>query len=444
LNGPILNRTRIPSGCEDGQAVLLMIVGMSVLLIGALGLAFDGAQMYAQQQMARSAADAAAQAGMMSIYRGTNVTASNPFGTGSTPAAFTCSTSDGRTPCVYARLNGFGADASDVVIVSFPTTIAGVSNLSTGGVAALAVSVQRTLKTGLIQFLGPSTSIVHASATAGLIGSIPDCLTTLSPAGNAALLITNNVTVALHNCGITVNSNAAQALTVSNNVTVQAASVQVVGGDSISSNGSVLPNPTLNAPATGDPFASIPAPSYSAAGCLTNTVVNSTVATLNPGVYCGGISISNNSTVTFNPGTYILLGGGLIANGNVTLTGVGVTFYNTFNATHPYGPVTFINNVTATLSASPAGALQGILFFQDRNAPFGFTETFQNNSGQSMTGVLYFPKSLVSMGNNGSVGHRNIAIVGYTVQISNNASLTITIDLTEAGAPQELGIALIK
>jgi hypothetical protein len=440
-----LNRDRIRSGCEDGQAILLMIVGMSVLLIGALGLAFDGAQMYAQQQMARSAADAAAQAGMMSIYRGTNVTAPSPFGTGSTPAAFTCSTSDGRTPCVYARLNGFGAAASDIVIVSFPTSIGGVSNLATGGVAAVAVSVQRTLQTGLIRFLGPSTSTVLASATAGLIGSIPDCLTVLSPAGNAALSISNNATVSLHNCGITVDSSAPQALTVSNNAIVQAASIQVVGGDSIGNNASVLPNPTLNVSPAGDPFASVAAPAYSASGCITNmTIANNQVATLNPGVYCGGITISNNSTVTFNPGTYILLGGGLTANNNVTLNGNGVTFYNTFNAMNPYGPVTFGNNVTATLSATASGSLQGILFFQDRNAPTGFTESFNNNSSQSITGVLYFPRSLVSLGNNGSLGHRNMAIVANTVQISNNASFTVTIDLSQPGAPQELGIALVK
>ena len=440
-----MNSRKIHSVREAGQAVLLLILGLSIFLIGALGLALDGAQMYAQQQMARAAADAAAQAGIMSIYRGTNVTASSPFGTGASPAAFTCSTSDGRTPCVYARLNGFGGTASDVVTVSFPTIIPGVSNLSPTGVAAVAVNVRRTLNTGLLRFIGPSTSTVQANAIAGLIGSVPDCVTALSPVGNGALSISNNATVSLHNCGITVDSSAAQALTVSNNAVVQAASIHVVGGDSIGNNASVLPSPTLNAPLAGDPFASVPAPSYSASGCMINvTITNNQVATLNPGVFCGGLTISNNSTVTFNAGTYILLGGGITANNNVTLTGNGVTFYNTFDATHPYGPVTFGNNVNATLSATPSGALQGILFFQDRNAPTGFTESFQNNSSQSITGVLYFPRSLVSLGNNGSIGHRNLAIVANTVQISNNASLTVTIDLTEAGAPEELGIALVK
>ena len=60
-------------GREDGQAVILVVVAMSVLLIGALGLAIDGGQMYAQRQMAQAAADAAAQAGIMSIFTGTNI-----------------------------------------------------------------------------------------------------------------------------------------------------------------------------------------------------------------------------------------------------------------------------------------------------------------------------------------------------------------------------------
>ena len=84
------------SGLEDGQSILLVVVAMSVFLIGALGLAIDGAQMYAHRQMAQAAADAAAQAGMMSIFRGTNATATFPFGTGNPPiASSACTTTDG-------------------------------------------------------------------------------------------------------------------------------------------------------------------------------------------------------------------------------------------------------------------------------------------------------------------------------------------------------------
>ena len=70
----------------------LLLAGLA-FLIGALGLAIDGAQLYGHRQMAQAAADAAAQAGILSIFDGTNV-GTNAFGS----AAPTCSTADPTTP----------------------------------------------------------------------------------------------------------------------------------------------------------------------------------------------------------------------------------------------------------------------------------------------------------------------------------------------------------
>jgi len=91
---------------EEGQAIIIVALAMSIFLIGAVGLAVDGGHMYAQRQMAQTAADAAAQAGIQSIFTGTNTgTGGAGFSTGS---LFTCGTSDARTPCAYASQNGFG------------------------------------------------------------------------------------------------------------------------------------------------------------------------------------------------------------------------------------------------------------------------------------------------------------------------------------------------
>ena len=46
---------------EAGQAILLVIAAMSVFLLGAVGLAVDGSNLYAHRQAAQAAADAAAQ-----------------------------------------------------------------------------------------------------------------------------------------------------------------------------------------------------------------------------------------------------------------------------------------------------------------------------------------------------------------------------------------------
>ena len=156
------------SGRETGQSVLLLIVGLSLFLIGALGLALDGGQMYAQRQMAQSAADAAAEAGILSILGGTNATSAFPFGTGTPPIPFTCSTTDGRTPCVYWRTNGFGETASDTVSIDYPATMAGVP-LSSDPVPAIRVTVRRTLNTGLIRFIGPSTTSISAIGVAAIV-----------------------------------------------------------------------------------------------------------------------------------------------------------------------------------------------------------------------------------------------------------------------------------
>src|SRR5258708_31228679 len=103
------------SGNENGQALLLVVVAMSLFLIAALGLVMDGAQIYAHRQMAQDAADAAAQAGIMSIFTGTNVTGGNPFGTGTSPGAHTCTPTDPITPCVYAPNNQFSATAAATI-----------------------------------------------------------------------------------------------------------------------------------------------------------------------------------------------------------------------------------------------------------------------------------------------------------------------------------------
>ena len=50
---------------EKGQAILLVVVAMAIVLVGGLGLAIDGSQLYAHSQMAQAAADAAALAGAM-------------------------------------------------------------------------------------------------------------------------------------------------------------------------------------------------------------------------------------------------------------------------------------------------------------------------------------------------------------------------------------------
>jgi hypothetical protein len=410
-------------GREDGQAVILVVVAMSILLLGALGLAIDGGQMYAQRQMAQAAADAAAQAGMMSIFDGTNATSAHPFGTGTPPlASSTCTTTDGRTPCVYARNNGFGGTAADTVTLSFPATVSGVT-LWSGSVPAFAVTVQRTLRTGLIRFVGAgATSSIAAKATAALVGAVsPDCIYVLDPSAQNAFQATNGATVALSGCGIAVNSTNSDALTVSGGSSVTASAISVVGGDSISNGGSTTPAPTTGAAPAVDPFASLPAPTVGACN-YTNYSPGYGTWALTPGTYCGGINISNGATATFAAGTYIINGGALSLVGGTTDTGSGVMFYLTgTNAT--YGSVNISNGANVTFSAPTSGPYTGVVFFQDRTITSSVNATFSGGVSMKITGTLYFPTTSVLFSNGSSVTNVYTAIVAKQVSFTGGTSL---------------------
>lgn len=393
-------------GSEGGQAIMLLVVAMSIVLFGALGLAIDGGQMYAQRQMAQAAADAAAQAGIMSIFDGTNATSSHPFGTGSPPiASSACTTADLRTPCVYARDNGFGGTANDKVTLSFPTTVSGVT-LSSGAIPAFTITVQRTLKTGLIRFipLAPTTSSITANATAALVGApSPYCIMALDPSAKDAFLVQNGSTVTLSGCGVAVNSTNSEAALIYTHA-VTAPEMDVVGGFP----GCILPTICPTVVKTGvktiaDPLVSLP-PLVPAA-CVSPNPPTSVggIVPYTPGTYCNGITVPNGATATFAAGNYVISGGGVNFNGG-TADGSGVMFYLT-GSNASYQSLNIFNSYNSsathlTLSAPTSGTYLGVLFFQDRSKPTTSPgASIAGGNFMQLTGSLYFPTTGVSFSN---------------------------------------------
>jgi hypothetical protein len=165
---------------EKGQATLLVLLASSIFVIGALGLAIDGAQLYAHRQMAQVAADAAAQAGIMTYFDGTNTSSNSPSASPYTCLPADVNTSPYKTACKYAALNGFvPTSGGDNVQLEYgnsaspsPSTPAGVS-LSSDPVSWVKVTVTRNVRTTLIGFVGAANSInVKAVATAAIVNVI--------------------------------------------------------------------------------------------------------------------------------------------------------------------------------------------------------------------------------------------------------------------------------
>jgi Flp pilus assembly protein TadG len=86
--------------------------------------------------------------------------------------------------------------------------------------------------------------------------------------------------------------------------------VQATGAASASSisSGAMVNNPIYNQTVISDPLAYETAPVFSACTSGDTSLNITTTRTLNPGTYCGGLTIGNNANVTLNPGLYIITG----------------------------------------------------------------------------------------------------------------------------------------
>ena len=174
-----------------------------------------------------------------------------------------------------------------------------------------------------------------------------------------------------------------------------------------------------------DPLAYVQPPSYGA--CSYNSFsLNGNYGTsgspyqMNPGVYCDGISFNGNFYLKFNPGTYVLAGGGMSVNGNATMTGTGVTFYNTAG-TGGYKGIVLNGNVILTFSAPTSGTLSGILFFQDRLIPGSAAgSTINGNSGSTIDGALYFPTTTLTYNGNSSINGYSIVVADKWIANGNS------------------------
>ena len=89
--------------------------------------------------------------------------------------------------------------------------------------------------------------------------------------------------------------------------------------------------------------------------------VDGTVTTIQPGVYCGGLRITDGAQVTMSPGIYVIKDGPLLVDKGANLTGHGVSIVMKGLAAN----LTFDYNPTISLKAPTSGPFAGILIYDD-------------------------------------------------------------------------------
>jgi hypothetical protein len=218
-----------------------------------------------------------------------------------------------------------------------------------------------------------------------------------------------------------VNSSDSRAIEVDGGGCIYSNAVGVSGG--WNNNGSancINPPPDTDLPPALDPLAYLPTPPIPSKETAKNLKITGGVATLNPGLYTGGIEISGG-TVTFNPGIYILDGGGLKISGNPIVTGTGVMFYNTRIGGGSWGDFDIAGTAKVNFTAPDSGTYEGMLFWNDKNAPAKNPQSVINGTSDSQfLGALYFPSSTVTWaGTNATTSWTQI--IANTITITGNA-----------------------
>ena len=408
---------------EAGQAILMVSIGL-VFLLGILGLVVDVGYGYYLKQEAQAAVDSAVTAAAtMANQNGTTCNTSVLCQTdvGCSESPTNPPSTDFDAACLYAKANGFTNTGNQKVKIS-----AGSGNPPTvGGLTSnywVTATASQAMPLSFLRIIGVNSASVSAKATAALIGnSFGGCIYVLDPAGSAAfnLVGTSNV---VSTCGVWVNSTASDALTAKGGAQLQASQVNVVGGVRTTGGATITPTPTTGVSPTSDPFANLPAPTYS--GCnQTNLHLTGGINNLTPGVYCGGIQASGQAVLNFAPGTYILNGGGMsISSANVTLNGSGVFFYNTSNG-YSFGSVVVVGGANVNLSAPTSGTYRGILLYQDRTLSESATTAFGGGSTENLTGTVYLPNGQLDFAGGSSTTSLTMALVAKDITIVGNAYL---------------------
>ena len=305
-----------------------------------------------------------------------------------------------------AQSNGVTVNVDQIQMTS-PATVNGAANEN-----AVSVLIERTEQRLFSAMFTSTPMVVQAKSTAAFAVASDTCILALDRAASQAVNFAGNTTANFTGCVVMANSMAGDAVHSQGSSVVNAPCAVSVGGADVTSDfrlscGAVV----TSAPPAADPFRSVPEPSVS------GVCKNSSGRNLDPGRYCGGMTLKNN--VNLAPGVYVIDGGTLRINANANLVGSGVTIFLANNAS-----LDINGNATVTLSAPTSGDYKGVLFMGSRsNSDVGVT--LNGTADSLMTGAIYFPKQAVSYLGNFSGQSGCTQVVAKTITWSGNTTLTV-------------------
>ncbi len=358
--------------CRSGNFGLLAAL-VTIPLIAAFGIALDFAAAFNRKTAMQSAADAAALAGAAA-----DPGAEQTIAYGFLGAHIGHKDATGPKPSPHWKHQ---------VTVERDT---------------VAVTVQEDHRTAIMHLFGFKTLHLSVHAKAARTSGSAACVLILDPNKADALKIINANSV-INECGFQVNSSHNQRAFYMENQGKFSASEIAVSGQSKLAGKMISPAPVDGSPVVPDPLADMAEPVARTAACTSKTLktINAQGKTsLEPGVYCGGLTLNASDDVTLKPGIYAFRGGALTLNTSAKVMGKDVQFY----FEDAQSPLMLNGAAILQVSAPTTGTHAGILMFQGRQAKDSNVQFRINTSaGSFYNGAIYLPYAVIDWNVSGSL-----------------------------------------
>ena len=402
-------------------ALVAMVLFVVAALVVDLGLARDS------RRQSQNAADSASLAAANVLYGNT---VKPDFGAAVAAAKAYTAQNYGITAADWSACTDSAAlryKPAGTPCISFQNAASAVLDVSKPDTIRVQVPV-RKLGSKFAGAAGVAEVSIRAESEASLNTlTLPPCVLCVLGQGNHDLQNGN-----IHVNGGKVHFNGSVS-TSPNSVLITDESITVQGN--LTGSGSVNPLPLGGQPAIPDPLAFMKMPEespiYSTLTAKTNPCASGAAG--GPGLY-GGHNFSG-SDCTLQPGLYVIGGNGSngsqwSVNGNVTVTGVGVTLYFRCGTASMPAACSSSGSTGAWLSSSGGGTweltaptsgdLKGMAVLYGRNNTS--TLELKGNSLGKIVGSLYAQSATLAMSGNGCATAFRSQFVVNDVQMNGNPS----------------------
>jgi len=241
-------------------------------------------------------------------------------------------------------------------------------------------------------FLQPEVTKLNAIAVARSLGGASEktCVIVLDPSAKWALEMGDGSKLKAVDCAVQSNSASRWAMWLGWNSVLTASKICSTGG--VDNGGGVTSVKIItDCPAISDPLAyKMPPP---VGGCDYNKMVitGTDSVLIDPGVYCGGLTLKKDVIVDMRPGIHVFKDGPLQVTDRATLKGKNVGLYFLGDRS-----IMLLRKATTIeLTAPKTGPMAGLLMFSDRGNSDTQRFTITSDFARVLLGTIYLPNGIL-------------------------------------------------